>query len=179
EKNPQKTDSLVIGSATHLVIKKMDLEKEITEKTINQAIDELVNSRCISAQIAKKINIASIMKFFRSDLGKILNGNNRIMREWPFTYAASVSQVYPEKKNFDDEKIIIQGIIDMLVQTSDKAIIIDFKTDNINSAKVSQRAENYKTQIEWYCKAAGVILGLKKVEGWLYFLNASESVKVV
>jgi ATP-dependent helicase/nuclease subunit A len=174
-----KTDSLVIGSATHLVIKKMDLEKEISEKNINLAIDDLVAKGCMTAQIAQKINNRSIMDFFNSDLGKILSDKkNKIMREWPFTYAAAVSDLYPDKKICGDEKIIIQGIIDMLVQTRDGLIIIDFKTDKISSSQVPQRAENYKQQLKWYCKAAGEILNIQHVSGWLYFLNNSTAAKV-
>jgi ATP-dependent helicase/nuclease subunit A len=173
-----KTDSLLIGSATHLVIKKIDVEKEINEKSIGMTIDDLISKGCITAQLAKKINISSIMDFFKSDLGKVLaDKKNKIMREWPFTYAASVSDLYPDKKKCEDEKIIIQGIIDMLVQTPDRVVVIDFKTDKVKSGEIQKRAENYISQIKWYCKAAGAILGTEKIEGWLYFLNAGESVR--
>ncbi len=179
DKSANNSDGLVIGSATHLVIKSIELTGGIDINTIKQTIEMLVSEKCITKEIAGKINVRAILDFFGSDLGKLIcDGKNKVMREWPFTYAASVSEVYPEMKNCRDETIIVQGIIDMLVQTPAGAVIIDFKTDKVKPADVQQRAERYASQIKWYCKAAGEILGLKKVEGHLYFLNANESLKV-
>jgi ATP-dependent helicase/nuclease subunit A len=100
------------------------------------------------------------------------------MREWPFTYAASAADLYPDLQDGKDEKIIIQGIIDMVVKTPDGIVIIDFKTDHISSAGVQQRAERYLPQLKWYCEAAGNILGVEVIGGYLYFLSAAEAVKV-
>ena len=119
------------------------------------------------------------MKFLNSDLGRLIqNSNNTVMKEWPFTYATPVSDIYPNLKNCGDEKIIVQGIIDMLIKTPDAAIIIDFKTDHISSGQMQQRAELYLPQIKWYCKAAGDILNVKNVSGWLYFLAPAAAVRV-
>jgi ATP-dependent helicase/nuclease subunit A len=180
DKSADKSGSLVLGSATHLVIKNIDLQKEIDEKNIKIVIDDLVQNNCITKTIAEKINIRSILEFFNDDLGKLLcDINNKVMREWPFTYAASVSELYPNLKNCTDEKVIVQGIVDMLVKTNDRTVIIDFKTDKVKGEVVPERAENYKSQLKWYCKAAGDIMGEKKVEGWLYFLNAGKSFRAV
>ena len=156
------------------------MQNEINENSLNRTIDELVSKGCITKSIAEKIKIHSIIEFFNSDLGKLLRDKkNTVLREWPFTYAASVYELHPNLNNSTDEKIIVQGIIDMLVRTPNEAVIIDFKTDRVKPADVSQRAENYASQIKWYCRATGEILGVKKVEGWLYFLNADMQFKVV
>lgn len=180
EKIADASSGLVIGSATHLVIKNIDLKRDVNESTVKQTIDDLVNNGCITKQTAEKINISSIIKFFNCDLGKLLHNNvNSVMREWPFTYAASVSDLYPDLKNCGDEKIIVQGIIDMLVVTGGGAVIIDFKTDRIRPADVQRRAENYAPQLKWYCKAAGEILKIDNVSGYLYFLAADMPLKIV
>jgi ATP-dependent helicase/nuclease subunit A len=178
DKSANSSDGLVIGSATHLVIKNIELTADVNANTIMQTIENLVSSKYITKETANKINVRAILDFFNSDMGKLVcDGKNKVMREWPFTYAACVSELYPEMKNCQDEKIIVQGIIDMLVQTPGGAVIIDFKTDRVRPEDVQQRAEKYASQIKWYCKAAGQILGLEKVEGYLYFLNANQSVK--
>jgi ATP-dependent helicase/nuclease subunit A len=179
EKLTGRTDSLVIGSATHLVIQNMGLTAPIDEGKIGLMIAHLLKRGYIKKQIAEKIDIVSILKFFDSDLGKLLqNGENTVMREWPFTYAASAADLYPDLQDGKDEKIIIQGIIDMVVKTPDGIVIIDFKTDHISSAGVQQRAERYLPQLKWYCEAAGNILGVEVIGGYLYFLSAAEAVKV-
>lgn len=179
DKSANAASGLVVGSATHLVIKHIDLNAGVNAGTIRQTIEKLVSEKCIPPQTAGKINARAILDFFNSDLGKLVcGGRNKVMREWPFTYAACVSDVYPEIEKVYGEKIIVQGIVDMLVRTSDGAVVIDFKTDRVKPDEVSQRVEKYASQIKWYCKAAGDILNLKKVEGHLYFLNAGSSFKV-
>ena len=54
----------------------------------------------------------------------------------------------------------------------------DFKTDHISSGQVQQRAALYLPQLKWYCKAAGEILDVKNVSGWLYFLAPAAAVQV-
>jgi ATP-dependent helicase/nuclease subunit A len=174
-----RTNGLVIGSATHLIIQNIDLKQTVNESVIGNLIGNLVKKGCLTKPTAEKINISSIMKFLNSDLGKLVqNGKNTVMKEWPFTYAAPVADIYPNLKNCGDEKIIVQGIIDMLIRTPDEAVIIDFKTDHIGPAQVQQRAELYLPQLKWYCKAAGDTLNVKKVSGWLYFLAPAVAAEV-
>jgi ATP-dependent helicase/nuclease subunit A len=139
----------------------------------------LLKKGYIAKQAAEKINISSILKFFNSDLGRLVkDSKNSIMREWPFTYAAPAAELYPDLKNCAEEKVIIQGIVDMLVKTPDKIVIIDFKTDRITPAQVKQRAERYLPQLKWYCKAADEIFESRNTAGYLYFLSAGKIVEV-
>jgi ATP-dependent helicase/nuclease subunit A len=179
EKLTGRTDGLVIGSATHLVIKNTDLTAPLDDNKINQTVTDLLKKGYITKQAAEKINILSILKFFNSDLGRLIkDSKNTVMREWPFTYAALAADLYPELKNCTEEKIIIQGIVDMLVKTPNGLIVIDFKTDHIDSSQLKQRSEHYAPQLKWYCKTAGDILSVKVIGGYLYFLSAAEAVKI-
>lgn len=180
EKFTDRTDSLVVGSATHLVIQNVDLKQTVNESAIHQTITDLLKKGCITNQVAGEIDILSVLKFFDSELGRLVQDDkSTVMREWPFTYTASVADLYPDLKNSEDEKIIIQGIVDMLIKTPTGIVIIDFKTDRISSARVQQRAEHYLPQLKWYCKAAGEILKAEAVSGYLYFLTVGVSVKIV
>jgi ATP-dependent helicase/nuclease subunit A len=179
EKVTDKTDSLVLGSATHLVIQNIDFKKAVSESAIQQVVTSLLKKGYITKQAAGEIDISSIMKFFNSDLGKlVLADGNAVIKEWPFTYAASVADLYPDFKNCKDEKVIIQGIVDMLIKTPNGIVIIDFKTDHISSLRVQQRSEHYSPQLKWYCKAAGEILNAEVVSGYLYFLTPGIPVKI-
>ncbi|MDD5010675.1 MAG: PD-(D/E)XK nuclease family protein, partial [Phycisphaerae bacterium] len=172
-------DSLVIGSATHLVIKNIDLTDTVDNGKIAQTVSNLLKRGYITKHAAEKIDVLSILKFFNSDLGKLVrDGKNTVSREWPFTYAVSVADLYPGLKNCTEEKIIIQGIVDMLIKTPSGLVVIDFKTDRIDTSQIQQRSERYAPQLKWYCKAAGEIVDVKDIAGWLYFLSAAEAVKV-
>jgi ATP-dependent helicase/nuclease subunit A len=179
EKLTDRTDSLVIGSATHLIIQNMNLNSPVGEDSIRWTIAGLLEKGCIMEQTAEKIDTASILKFFDSALGRLVqDGKNTVMREWPFTYAVSAVDLYPDLQNCGDEKIIIQGIIDMVVKTPDGIVIIDFKTDHISFAQLQQKSEHYSPQLKWYCRAAGEILKAEVVSGYLYFLAVGVPVKI-
>ena len=69
------------------------------------------------------------------------------------------------------DTIIVQGIIDLLIQTPQGLIVIDFKTDNISAAQAPNRAELYRGQLETYAKAASKILHAESAAKHLYFLT--------
>ncbi|PKL51248.1 MAG: helicase-exonuclease AddAB subunit AddA [Planctomycetes bacterium HGW-Planctomycetes-1] len=179
EKLTGRGDSLVIGSATHLVIKNIDLTDTVDKDKICQAVNRLLKNGYTTKQAAEKIDISAILKFFSSDLGRLVtDSKNIVLREWPFTYAVSAAELYPDLKNCTEEKIIIQGIVDMLIKTPSGLVVIDFKTDRIDSSQLKQRSEHYAPQLKWYCKAAAEILNIKNVTGWLYFLTPAIAVKI-
>ena len=175
DKSAGISDGLVIGSAPHLVMQNIDLNRI----DIGQTIAGLLAKGCISKETAQRIDTSSLEKFFKSELGRlVLDNKNTVIKEWPFTYAAPAEQLYPDAKISGGEKIIVQGIIDMLVKTPDGIVIIDFKTDHINSSQLQQKAEGYSSQLKWYCKAAGEILKAPVAEGYLYFLSLGSGIRV-
>ncbi len=76
------------------------------------------------------------------------------------------------------ETIVVQGIIDMLIQTPKSLIVIDFKTDDIIAKSASDRAELYRQQLDLYGRSAGAILKDKIVAKWLYFLRPGCGIEI-
>jgi ATP-dependent helicase/nuclease subunit A len=180
EKNADKTDSLVLGSAVHLVIKNIDLPGDVGKDRVSRTITDLLEKGYITEQVAAKIDIQAVLRFFNGDLGLLIkDSRNTVEREWPFTYAAKISDLYPDISDCGGEKIIVQGIADMLIRTPDGIIIIDFKTDRISDGQIEQRSARYTPQLKWYCRAAKEILNAKSASGYLYFISAGRGVKVV
>ncbi len=89
----KQIDGRAIGTATHLVMSKLDLAKPVTTETVNRLIEKLVKDGAIIQEIASQINAESIAKFFKSKLGQIvLDKKTVVRREWPFTFAVPASQ---------------------------------------------------------------------------------------
>jgi len=108
-------DGRLIGTATHLVIARLDLSKPVTKTAVKQTIEKLLTDGAITKAVAEHIDTDSIMGFFQTELGKAaLNTNNTLWREWPFTFALPAS----EFSDSSDELIVVQGTIDMLVRPS-------------------------------------------------------------
>jgi len=186
----------LIGTATHLVISHLDLACPVTKESVEKTIEKLLADSAITASVAECIDIESILAFLESDLGKIvLNSGNTVLRDWPFTFAFSASE-FPftnydfrfaihdsqftnhESRATHDETIVVQGIIDMLIQTSQGLIVIDFKTDDISAGQVTGRAELYRQQLTLYARAASAILKSEPIAKWLYFLTPARAVEI-
>ncbi len=168
-------DSRSIGTAVHLVISRLDLGKPITEETIEKTKEQLLIEAAITNAMVKHIDAKSIMKFFESETGRAaLDSANKVWREWPFT----CKKPSTELPTASDEVIIVQGIIDMLIETPKGLLVIDFKTDNISANQLSRRAELYHEQLELYSKAASAILKTEIAGKWLYFLRPGCAVEI-
>jgi ATP-dependent helicase/nuclease subunit A len=172
-------DARHIGSAAHLLISKLDLKKPITIDSINRLKTQLIADHAIDKAVAEHIDPQSIMKFFESEPGQIvLDVNNTVFREWPFTFALPASRLARATSHKSRDTIIIQGIIDMLVKTPNGLLVIDFKTDSITAKEAPRRAEFYKEQLNLYAKAASAILNLQILSKWLYFLTPRRAVEI-
>jgi ATP-dependent helicase/nuclease subunit A len=89
-------DSRLLGSATHLVIAALDLHRPVTADAIGTAMEKLAADGAISASAAAQIDTDSILTFFQGDLGRLaLDAENRVHREWPFTFALPASEWHP------------------------------------------------------------------------------------
>ena len=191
----KQTDGRAIGTATHLVMSKLDLTKPVTTETVNRLIEKLVKDGALIQEIASQINTESIAKFFKSNLGQtVFNKENVIRREWPFTFAVPASQwdesAFPHTRDealpkgtphggaTSDDFIIVQGIIDLLVKTPEGLVIIDFKTDDVSADGASKRAAIYRGQLDLYARAASIILGQEVKSKWLCFLRPGCEVEV-
>ena len=173
----------LIGTAAHLVISRLDLAGPVTVEAVDQIKGKLLADSAISKAVAGHIDTQSILNFFQSELGHtVVEAQNSLWREWPFTYAMPASELpdsSDERRAASDEIIVVQGIIDMLVRTPRGLLVIDFKTDRINAGEVSQRAEFYRQQLDLYGRAASAILKAKILAKWLYFLNPATAFEII
>ena len=179
-------DGRLIGTATHLIIAHLDLDKPVTCEAIEKTKEKLLADGAITETIGEYIDSSSIMKFFESELGQmVLDAESVVWREWPFTFTVPARQWQSDGfdesqsvKVCEDGTIIVQGIIDMLVQRPDGLLVIDFKTDDVTAEEVCERAELYREQLELYSRAAGAILKTKTLGKWLYFLTPGCEIRV-
>jgi ATP-dependent helicase/nuclease subunit A len=175
----ERTDGRTIGTATHLVLSQIDLNKSITTESITRLIDKLLAEGAITQPVASQIDVESIVKFFKAELGRAtLDKNNLVRREWPFTFAVPASQwvesaqrTSNEQRATSDDSIIVQGIIDLLIKTPKGLLVIDFKTDDVSAKEAPQRATLYRPQLDLYAQAAAAITGQNVLSKWLYFLS--------
>lgn len=158
------------GSLMHKVMQSLNLSGDLSAKGIAAQIEELARREVISKEHVKLIKAEKVAKFFASELGQRLVKAQEIYRELPF------SRLIDAQKFFHvDEKIFIQGIIDLLFKdAAGKWILLDYKTDR-DSENIGER---YKVQIELYAAAVEALLKINVAEKYLYLLNGNRFVKM-
>ena len=158
------------GSLMHKVMQSLNLSGNLSTKGIAAQVEELAKREIISAEHVKLIKAERIAKFFASELGQRLVKAQEFYRELPF------SRLIDAQKFFHvDEKIFIQGIIDLLFKdAAGKWILLDYKTDR-DSPDI---AERYRVQIELYTAAVEALLKIKIAEKYLYLLNGGRLIQL-
>ncbi len=158
------------GSLMHKVMQSLNLDGDLSAAGIAAQIEELARREIIPKEHAKLIRAEKLAKFFTSDLGKRLVTAQEFYRELPF------SRLIDAQKFFHvDEKIFIQGIIDLLFKdAAGQWILLDYKTDR-DSEDI---AERYRVQIELYAAAVEALLKIKIAEKYLYLLNGGRLIKM-
>jgi ATP-dependent helicase/nuclease subunit A len=134
---------------------------------------------------AENINVNAIQSFLQSPLGLRVKQASDVRREIPFSLSLPIKEVNPMFRGDEDEKVLVQGVIDCLIRDEDGYILIDYKTDGIANrfAGGFKEAENvlrnrYTVQISLYEKAIGRILKIPVKEAYLYFFDGGHTLKM-
>ncbi|KAF6659226.1 helicase-exonuclease AddAB subunit AddA [Paenibacillus polymyxa] len=179
------------GTVYHTLMLHVPLDGVMSAEVIEETKARLLNQRILLDVHAKALDTNKILRFFSSELGERMLGSSRIQRELPFTYTMratdywnhSLPAVLPEQKTVtesgQDDKVLMNGIIDCLFETPEGLVLLDYKTDRITEYRtLSHLTDQYRFQLELYARVIKEITGKKVAEKWLYFIEAGESVQL-
>ncbi len=181
-----------IGTAHHQVMAFINAEKlknvpeSEYEKVIKQEMARIADAGQLDKSIAEDEKLsnkvcANICGFFVSDMGKRVLSAKRVYREKPFEIEITAQEYDPSiPKGYDDEKIVVQGIIDLYFEDEDGNItLVDYKTDRCKTEEEQQAvAEKYRKQLELYETAMEKILKKSVKDKYLYLFSAQSVVKL-
>ncbi len=166
----KKLSGAEFGTLMHKVMQSLNLSGDLSAEGIAAQVEELARREIISAEHVKAVKADKIAAFFASELGKRLISAREFYRELPF------SRLIDARRFFNvDEKIFIQGIIDLLFKdAAGKWILLDYKTDRDSD----DIADRYRIQIELYSAAVEALLNITVAEKYLYLLNGGRLVRM-
>lgn len=175
---PADTDARARGLATHAVLQRLDLAGPLdSPDQIAAQIERMRQSRLLEPHQPGLVDVDAIAAFFASPMGKRLRSNPAAARrEWPFALAVPVAEWLPPAGA--GELVLVQGIVDVLFSEPDGSLtVLDFKTDAIRKpADLADRADRYRSQLQWYARAAETILGQPVRRRVLYFLAVNKAI---
>ncbi len=162
------------GVATHTFIQYADYDK--AKADAEEEIARLCDKGILSENEAKAINRPALQKFFSSPLFERIDRSPLVMREKKFTVEVPISEVYEGVEEFSDEKIMIQGIADCAFLEDGKLVVVDYKTDRLESEELFR--EKYSSQVLIYKKALTMSTGYEVKETLLYSFHLGKEIKV-
>lgn len=157
-----------IGTATHLLFQKIDLNKAVSIENIQAKLNELVLEGSISEAVAKQIDLVGVAAFYQTDLGKIVLANAKnVKREAPFSLLLPASMLAESSEENQDKKVLVHGIIDGYVvdETTGEVYLFDYKTDKTSLKQIKQ---SYQGQLNLYAAALKQITGKEIQHSYLY-----------
>lgn len=182
--NGHRVSAAEKGTITHLIMQKLDLSRPLDAEDIRQQVDALAASRFLTAEQVQAVEIAQLARFFADPLGQRMKRAKSVHRELPFTLAMPAHEIEPELGEDTQERVIVQGVIDCLVEEQDgRLLLIDFKTDWIAAEPsprvVEELTARYSEQIRLYARAVREILKTDNaLECYLYLLAGGFSIPI-
>ncbi len=162
------------GTATHTFMQFADYEN--ARRDVDSEIARLCERGHISAVQAAAINRAAVRRFFESALARRMMGSELLLREKQFTVEVPVTRLYAGMEAFADEKVLIQGIADCAFLEDGKLVVVDYKTDRLQTAEAF--AEKYAGQVRIYKEALEQCTGYEVKQTLLYSFYLSREIEV-
>ncbi len=169
------------GQAMHLVIQHLDLSVPLTVDGISSTVRSMVAADLLAPELEESIDVGAIAKFFASPLGRrVVADPLRVRREVPFCVGIEAKRVYQDlpPEVAGNERVVVQGMIDCLVDEGDGFVLVDFKTDAQAWASPDMAAHAHAGQIAVYAAAVRRIHRRPVKEAYLYFLGPGLPVRV-
>ena len=163
------------GSAYHKLLELLNYELSYDENSLTAMMEELQKERKLSDEMVQCIRKADILRFLNSDSGRRMQAaakRKQLSKEQPFVLGIDAKEIYPDIKG--DERIFVQGIIDVYFEEDGELVVLDYKTDNVRSAK--ELRDRYHAQLDYYAQALEQLLQKKVKEKIIYSFTLGEEI---
>lgn len=142
------------GIALHKVMQHADFSA--CKEDIKAELERLYEFGYLTENEFEIVDADLISNFVNSELCNRIINSKYIKREMKFLTEFDVSQLTDSCSEFPDEKIIVQGAVDLLFIEDGKIVIVDFKSDK--NKNIDDLIYAYKEQLVIYSKACSKIL---------------------
>ena len=125
----------------------------------------------LTEEEARAANANMILGFTQSPWGRRMAAAE-VIREYEFSALFTPQEL--ELGPYEDEQILMNGIIDMMLVEQDGLTILDFKTDRIEPGGEEEAVQKHKLQVEIYARATEKIFGRPVKEKLVFFLRTGK-----
>ncbi|MDV9720633.1 helicase-exonuclease AddAB subunit AddA [Clostridioides difficile] len=184
EEEREKISGTERGTIVHLVMEVLDLKNVSSVNDIKSQIRGFVSKGIITEKQASIVNPYKIYKFFASNIGKRMLNAEIINREKSIYAKVNMKDIYiyeklinnDDKKLYDNESVMLRGIVDAYFEEDNQIVLVDYKTDFVNEENINQIIEKYKKQLDLYADIIETLTGKSVKEKCIYLFGVDEAV---
>ena len=162
------------GTALHKALQYITPAADQTTATLRHEIDAFVRQGLLSREEAKLVYVPALAAFCQSDIGRRMAESPELHREYPFTVLLAGGDPLPETET--GEQILIQGVIDCLFREDDAWILVDYKSDRLETADAFR--SRYAVQLALYKRAVEQITHRPVEETYIYSLHLQQEIRL-
>ncbi|MBQ5334534.1 MAG: UvrD-helicase domain-containing protein [Oscillospiraceae bacterium] len=146
------------GTAVHAFLQYADM-RTVPER-VPAEIDRLQSEGRLTARQADAVRKSGIEAFFRSDLHERILNADKVWRERKFTVRLNdlhlEGQLSAIGEAYRNTEGMVSGIMDLVLEERDGIVLVDYKTDHLNSP--AELLERYTEQIRIYAEALRLLM---------------------
>ena len=166
------------GTIVHFILQHLNLNKVVTKDDILLQIENMIKCELLTEEEAQAANMNQILGFLNSEIGHRIRNASRVHREVPFNLRKKAHELLDDLQPNEDT-LLIQGVIDCFFEEEGEWILVDYKTDYVNSGeKLLLLKERYRIQMDLYSEALEQITGKPVKERILYLLSINQAVQM-
>ena len=162
------------GTALQKALQYITPAADQTTATLRREIDAFVRQGLLSREEAKLVYVPVLAAFCQSDIGRRMAESPELHREYPFTVLLAGGDHLPETET--GEQILIKGVIDCLFREDDAWILVDYKSDRLETADAFRR--RYAVQLALYKRAVEQITHRPVEETYIYSLHLQQEIRL-
>ena len=152
-----------------------DNKKTAQEHSKGQSIEEMLEKDLaafldtgrMTPEYADLVSLPRIASFLKSDAAHRMMraaAAGKLRKEQPFVLALSADRL--NAKFPKEERVLIQGIIDVYFEEDGQIVILDYKTDRVQT--MEELYKRYEAQLNYYEEAVSRISGKQVKEKIIY-----------
>lgn len=172
------------GSAFHKVMELFDFskltyevnsDKSKAEELLKSQIADMRREGRLSEEYYAVISVSRITSFLTGRtalrMGEAAR-RGRLYKEQPFVLGLSASRLNSEFPS--EETVLIQGIIDVFFEEDGKYVLLDYKTDAVETSE--ELVRRYHVQLDYYAEALEQSFGNQDTERIIYSFKLGEEI---
>ncbi len=163
------------GSLMHRFMELCNMQN--AGEDVKKELLRLVENEQFTKEEADAVDTKKLEKFFQSDMYKRICSADKFLKEQEFAMTVPATLAIENLPEIaQNERVVVQGVIDGLIISGNRGEIIDYKTDKVTDE--TEIINRYKEQMRIYKMAAEQCFGLNEVNVTLYSFALSKEISV-